>query len=80
MSAAAWGLLALIAFAVLVVSAAIVVTIGLIVTRRHPGQYDPARAAKRYTVPVFVFFLLTVGSAVTLLVSLIGAAVALILP
>lgn len=52
------ALIALVALALALLAALALVALGLVVIKRHPGDYDPARSAKRYTRPALALFLI----------------------
>lgn len=54
MSTEAWGILALSGLAALIVGLVVVFAAGIRAVTKHPGEYDPARNAKRYTMPAFL--------------------------
>lgn len=70
-----FGFVALLGFGLALVALIAIIALGLYVVRRHPGEYDPARNAPRFTRPALVFVLLIVLGTLAVAVGLVGAAI-----
>lgn len=56
-------------------SALALLLLGLVVVKRHPAAYDPARKAKRFTLPAGALVILTALGCALFAVGLIAAGI-----
>lgn len=73
-----FGAVALLGFFLALIAGCILLALGIHVTKKHPGQYDPARNAKRYTRPALVLVILIALGVAAVVIGLIGAGIALL--
>lgn len=76
--AGTFGVVAFLGLMLAIFAAVVLLIVGLIVTRKHPAKYDPARNAKRYTRPALVCVILIALGVLAFIVGLIGAGIALL--
>lgn len=66
------GTIALLGFAVWLVSALVLCFVGFVVVTKHPAKYDPARNAPRFTLPALALAALSiVGFVVGIIASVV---------